>query len=125
MGAPSPVLRAVWDAIPSTGCKGFCSESCGPIGCGPEETRLLAERGIELPDVLDTLRSIIDDGADVPTCPALVNGRCSVYEVRPTICRLWGSVERMRCPWGCVPADGYLPDEKAADLLALAARVAS
>jgi hypothetical protein len=51
-------------------------------------------------------------------CPALtVLGRCSIYEDRPTICRLWGVVESMPCPWGCRP-DRYLTDEQGHALLA-------
>lgn len=37
--------------------------------------------------------------------------RCGVYEVRPLICRLWGIIESLPCPYGCVPEGGYLPDE--------------
>jgi hypothetical protein len=36
-------------------------------------------------------------------CPLLRQGRCTVYAVRPLICRLWGVVESMPCPWGCRP----------------------
>ena len=31
------------------------------------------------------------------------NGECKVYNIRPMICRLWGLVEMMKCPHGCVP----------------------
>ena len=27
--------------------------------------------------------------------------RCTIYPVRPTICRLWGVTEDMPCPWRC------------------------
>jgi Fe-S-cluster containining protein len=37
-------------------------------------------------------------------CPMLsVNGRCTVYSVRPFICRLWGTIETLACPEGCQP----------------------
>ena len=38
-------------------------------------------------------------------CPMLKHGRCSVHDIRPTICRLFGLMDdpRMRCPFGCVP----------------------
>lgn len=49
-------------------------------------------------------------------CPLLENERCSVYEVRPMICRLWGLVESMPCPWGCKP-DRYLTHEEGLVLL--------
>lgn len=45
-------------------------------------------------------------------CPALdFIGRCSVYEIRPLICRLWGVVETMKCHYGCEP-ERYLTDEE-------------
>src|SRR2546429_6087610 len=42
----------------------------------------------------------------------LRNGRCTVYEVRPMICRLWGMVEGMQCPHGCVPEGGHLTEDR-------------
>jgi Fe-S-cluster containining protein len=39
------------------------------------------------------------------TCPLLTqDGKCSVYRVRPTICRLWGMTKDMKCPHGCKPS---------------------
>lgn len=43
------------------------------------------------------------------TCSLLRDDRCSVYDIRPSICRLWGLVESMPCLWGCKP-DRYLTD---------------
>ena len=38
------------------------------------------------------------------TCPYLNKwGLCDAYAVRPAICRLWGVVKKMACPWGCQP----------------------
>lgn len=41
----------------------------------------------------------------------MVDGRCSVYVVRPLLCRLWGMVDKMRCPHGCVPSRWPADDE--------------
>jgi Fe-S-cluster containining protein len=49
-------------------------------------------------------------------CPALVDGRCSVYDVRPLICRLYASAEGLRCPHGCQPVSGMLSDADAGRL---------
>lgn len=82
-------------------CKGKCARSCGPIGCSSGERKLIEDRaGRELTAVLDT-------------CTMLKNGRCTVYSIRPVICRLWGVVPSMPCPHGCEPewemtdAEGY------------------
>lgn len=50
-------------------------------------------------------------------CPMLIDGKCSVYDSRPTICRLWGATERMRCRWGCVPDYGWLSAEEQEDIM--------
>jgi len=50
------------------------------------------------------------------TCPALVNGLCSVYAVRPLICRLWGVVREMACPFGCKP-ERWLADREVKRML--------
>lgn len=119
MRQPSRNLRAVWDAIPDTGCKGLCIESCGPIGASEEELDLLADRGVVIEDPLGALLAVLD-GNEPATCPALVDGRCSVYDVRPTVCRLWGVVDEMPCPHGCVPRGGRLMAGEGQVLLARA-----
>jgi Fe-S-cluster containining protein len=30
-------------------------------------------------------------------------GKCTVYSVRPYICRLWGATKELACPQGCQP----------------------
>lgn len=45
--------------------------------------------------------------------------RCRAYAVRPTICRMWGLTERMRCPYGCVP-ERWLTDAEAFRFIARA-----
>lgn len=44
-------------------------------------------------------------------------GRCSVYDVRPMVCRLWGLVPSMRCPYGCKPEGGYLSEREGMRML--------
>jgi hypothetical protein len=36
-------------------------------------------------------------------CPLLKQGRCAAYALRPLICRAFGVVESMACPYGCAP----------------------
>lgn len=100
-------IRRVWDQVPSTNCKGLCVDSCGPISASPLEQRLLAAHDIRLVDPIAELTGFVITGT-ANDCPALVDGRCSVYEIRPTVCRLWGAVEDMPCPYGCEPEGGRL-----------------
>lgn len=51
-------------------------------------------------------------------CPALTDAdRCLVYQDRPTICRLFGVQQAMRCPHGCRPDDELLDDTTGLQLL--------
>lgn len=50
-------------------------------------------------------------------CPLLtIDGRCSVYKHRPLICRLFGVVKKLQCPFGCEPSR-WLSDEEAFKML--------
>lgn len=50
------------------------------------------------------------------SCPLLDGAVCSVYVVRPLICRLWGLVPSMRCHFGCEP-ERWLTDAQAAQFM--------
>ena len=114
-----PSLADVYDQIPEVRCKGLCEDSCGPIAMAVEEDQRLRERGVIVPSMVDTVAAI-EAGEDY-YCPALRDGRCSVYDDRPTICRLWGATLSMPCPHGCTPADA-LSQEESHELLQLAGR---
>jgi hypothetical protein len=79
------------------------------------ERRRLARHGVTIPPPLvQMLRA-----RDVPSCPALTMlGTCGAYALRPAVCRLWGVVEAMPCPFGCRPAGGWLPEVEARAILA-------
>lgn len=51
------------------------------------------------------------------SCTFLNGTRCSLYSIRPVICRLWGVVESMPCPHGCKP-ERVLTDEEGFGLVA-------
>jgi Fe-S-cluster containining protein len=84
------------------------------------ENDRLREHGVEIPPMAEAVAKI-ERGQDYH-CPALKDGRCSVYEQRPTICRLWGATESMRCPHGCTPANA-LTQTQSHELLRLSAQV--
>ena len=83
-------IREIYVRIPKVNCQGKCQESCGPIAM----TRL--ERK-QLPDAIDQISPDL-------RCPLLTqDGKCSVYDNRPLVCRLWGVVKDMPCIFGCTP----------------------
>jgi Fe-S-cluster containining protein len=86
-------LDKVYETLPGIKCLGHCQQSCGPIAMTPAEWRRITEASGSEPGITKDL-----------TCSLLTkDGKCSVYEVRPAICRLWAVEESMLCPWGCIP----------------------
>jgi hypothetical protein len=104
-------LEALYRRIPAIDCRGLCQECCGPIEMTPTERARIARRGVDIP--LPMAAAV----AAQLTCPALTaEGRCSVYNIRPLICRLWGVAESMPCPYGCEP-ERWLGDREAYSLM--------
>jgi Fe-S-cluster containining protein len=84
-------LDELYAELPALDCQRRCQDSCGPIAMSYVEwARIVKKLGYE-------------PRATGAVCPLLRAGLCSVYPVRPMLCRLWGLVETMQCPWGCVP----------------------
>lgn len=95
-------LDELYKSIPVTiQCQGLCQGSCGPIAMTEVEF-------VRISDNSKTTPSITEDG----TCTLLQGGKCSVYSVRPVICRLWGMSEGMVCPFGCIPTPRYLTKQE-------------
>ncbi|NRQ31217.1 hypothetical protein HII36_05120 [Nonomuraea sp. NN258] len=109
-------LDELYAKVPQPGCKGLCVDSCGPVGMNPREHQRIRERGVKIPHHRDALAQLIETGDY--SCPALADGQCSVYDIRPMSCHLWGAVESMPCPYGCRPEEGLLSDAEGHTLLA-------
>ena len=110
-------LEEVYAMIPEIECKGLCAQSCGPIMCEPAEADRLGV-GQRIVEVNGHVVAAIPFDRKL-RCAALRNGRCTKYDLRPTICRLWGVAESMPCLWGCVP-ERVLSDAEAREILARA-----
>ena len=96
-------LDALYAELPKLDCKGLCVDSCIPVDVAPgERKQIQRDTGVELP----SRETQLAQGCSA--CVALKEGRCTVYEVRPLICRLWGIDEGMKCPHGCEPEGGWL-----------------
>lgn len=100
-------VQAIYDELPELDCKGMCQESCGPIEMSDAEEERIIKRHGRRPGIDSTL-----------TCTLLDrdSGKCSIYDDRPMICRLWGLVKKMRCPHGCEPKR-WVTDQEARRLL--------
>jgi Fe-S-cluster containining protein len=121
-------IRRLYDTLPKLSCKGLCHDSCGPIASSPAEAAVLKRKGVDLPKMeeLPGLMLRVLDGADVRCSGLTEDKKCSVYEHRPMICRLWGSVlnPRMMCPHGCEP-ERWVSDEEAGELLKRVSKLGS
>lgn len=86
-------LDVLYARLPSIECKGLCFAACGPIPCTKGE----AQRMENLSGAPLTYNA---EGF----CGYLKDQRCSVYEARPMICRLFGLTPKLACPFGCKPS---------------------
>jgi Fe-S-cluster containining protein len=101
-------LDELYALVPDpVGCDGSCWDSCGPIGYSTEEGRRMEQAGHRPANVGEPRTQLM--------CTALTTDhRCSIYEARPMICRLWGASEVLACPHGrCSTPDPLTPQETA------------
>lgn len=103
-------LDRAYSMVPNANCKGLCQEACGPIVPSlAEEARVRARYGV-----------VIDFDRKTLGCTLLHDGRCGIYADRPLLCRLFGAVEKMPCPFGCAPDSGSMKqgaEKKALELV--------
>lgn len=108
-------LAMIYAAIPGIDCAGKCVKACGPVPLFPAEELRLAEHGAAngfMPFDPKTLQ-----------CSHLNSqGRCGIYQKRPLICRMYGNVPRLECPYGCKPKR-LMTEYEAQDLIRRAQEV--
>lgn len=106
-------IDAVYALVPGIACRRLCAPYCGPIPSTHTERRRLRRAGHPLGHDDVQLR-----------CNLLTHdGLCSAHSLRPLICRLWGVVQGMRCPWGCQAERILTRDESTALFAELCRRV--
>lgn len=93
-------MEALYARLPRIECKGRCASACGVIAMQELEARRMRRAAGGRPH-----STVTRPNGDVRCSYLDANDRCSVYAVRPTVCRLWGVVETMPCTHGCL-ADG-------------------
>jgi hypothetical protein len=80
----------LYKKIPRFECIEGCTDCCGPV---PWTEWELKQAGLEAPP---------PERAD-KTCQFADGGSCQIYQHRPLMCRLFGTVEDLRCPHGRGP----------------------
>lgn len=97
-------LKSLYAEIPKINCKGLCSDTCGTIAMSRGEFRYLTLITRQRPQVVEGC------------CNYLKDAKCSIYNHRPSVCRLFGVTEPMRCEHGCEP-ERMLTEEEARDIM--------
>ena len=94
------IIKRLRSEIPRMECRPGCSDCCGPIFFSAWEwSQVRDKRQATSPDA---------------KCPYVnTDGRCDIYEQRPIVCRLFGTVKTgiMACPYGCIPANPLTEEE--------------
>jgi hypothetical protein len=84
-------LPVVTPEFPPMRCDVGCGECCGPAPVTKTEFDRVVEYVIK--------HKIVPKDQGL-TCPLYLDGKCSVYEVRPLVCRAFGHVDGMDCDRG-------------------------
>ena len=101
-------INDIYNLIPEFMCAEGCHECCQNFGV-PSRTPIEDER------INDYLRKneMMPGKAHHGTCPYLNETGCSIYPVRPLICRLYGTAPNYRCIISVSPVKLLHEDEEA------------
>jgi Fe-S-cluster containining protein len=115
----------LYKQIPNFKCVEGCTLCCGPVAGSRLEWKRIAEvsgrsmKDIQKEAAANLAKYEATQNHDHMKCPLLKpGGGCSVYDVRPASCRLFGVVEHelMTCPVAGVP-ERKIPNEQATKIL--------
>jgi Fe-S-cluster containining protein len=98
-------LDEIYEKIPKSRCDDGCSECCASVSF----LGITKEDGSKVGELQRILRNLEgsgleNKGPDLERCPFedQTKHRCTVYPLRPLVCRLWGVSEETACS-RCVP----------------------
>ena len=101
-------IQDIYQLIPDFICTKGCHECCQNFGV-PSRTRVEDER----------IKAFLHENslpvgeAQGNTCPYLIETGCSIYPVRPLICRLYGTSPNYLCKMKVAPLRMLHEDEEA------------
>jgi len=94
------LLRKIYARIPEFKCRPSCGKCCGPHAWSKLEENSISRYVQE--HKIQPQKGFLEPG--IPGCPYLsADKRCLIFPVRPLICRLYGVVENLRCPFPIKP----------------------
>jgi len=89
-------IKTLRKKIPGFKCKPGCYDCCGPIPFTRWEWKQVKDKR----------------KATSLTCPYASDKGCAIYEDRPIMCRLYGTVKGLECPHGCAPEKMLSPEKE-------------
>ena len=101
-------IEDLYELVPSFQCKPGCIECCVDFGV-PSRTRVEEERIGEYVKTHGVERHQVTG----LRCPYVTASGCAIYEVRPLICRLYGTSPNYRCRLRVQPVSLLHEDEEA------------
>ena len=119
----NPELQAIYDQVPEIACERKCAPACSMIPIHPLERIEIAKYTGRKVKVCDTNWGmtyknflVMKAKTGSVVCRYFRRNKCSIYPVRPLICRFYGVTEGLRCPFGC-EQEGMLTDKEAHELI--------
>jgi Fe-S-cluster containining protein len=91
-------IRDLYALLPDFSCLEGCTACCRSFGV-PSQTKIETRR------IRKYLKEngLIFKAAEGTTCPYVSDRGCTIYPVRPFICRLFGAAPNLLCPMGARP----------------------
>lgn len=121
-----PQLKKIYKKIPKIACKGLCHNQCTIIAVSKIEREMIEKRlnfdpFIEVimhdDNFGDSRQSLTKAAPENIRCPMLdANNRCSIYDIRPFLCRIFGVINGLKCDHGC-EVESYISQKDATRLL--------
>jgi len=97
-------LNKIYKQIPTFTCAQGCNECCGPTPVNFIEAGRIGIEGPTTPVVAEELGNL--------TCKFSTPNGCSIYDKRPFMCRLFGTINSLQCPKNCKPEKMLSPKEE-------------
>lgn len=105
-------LDLIYKKIPEIECKGLCHPTCAMIPAAGIEIKRARDRLKINPFQPNSEQRVrMEKEKVIPFCRALTNERCTIHDIRPGICRLYGAAEELICQYGCQSKKILLKEE--------------
>jgi Fe-S-cluster containining protein len=115
-------MKRLWRDVPHVQCKGLCQGACTNVPLMPVEAIYLIEKHAANP--LPAWHGFGYKATMMPTlgingpCEFLREGRCSIYDDRPAVCREYGhKVLTLDCGHDCQPSRPFTNEAASAIML--------